>query len=207
MSRLEIRNLTFRDRGPYSLSLADSECVGLQGASGSGKTMFLRAVADLDPHGGSLRLDEMVCADIPAPVWRRSVGMLPAESFWWRDTVGEHFRDFLLVADLYLAQLGFDRDVGLWQVSRLSTGERQRLAILRLLENKPHALLLDEPTASLDKDNIMKVEHLLLTYGRENKAPILWVSHDREQLIRVSDRTLFMHADGKLTEGGVKDGG
>ncbi len=206
MSRLEIKNLTFRDRGPYSLELAGGECVGLHGASGSGKTLLLRAIADLDPHEGSLRLDQMTCDEVPAQQWRKSVAMLPAESYWWMDSVQEHFHDFLRIAKQYITQLGFDYDVGGWQVSRLSSGERQRLAILRLLENRPGALLLDEPTASLDAVNIAKVEQLLLAYGREKTVPLLWVSHDPEQLVRVADRCLSMHEDGRLTPGGAGNG-
>ncbi len=206
MNRLEIQNLTFRDRGPYTFEMVGSECVGLQGASGSGKTLLLRAIADLDPHGGSLLLDQMTCAEVPAPQWRRAVAMLPAESFWWLDSVQEHFQHFQRIAEQYITQLGFDRDVGGWQVSRLSSGERQRLAILRLLENRPGALLLDEPTASLDAANIVKVEQLLLAYGHDHGVPLLWVSHDPEQLVRVADRCLSMHEDGRLTPGGAGNG-
>jgi ABC-type iron transport system FetAB ATPase subunit len=202
MSTLEIEKVTFRDRGPYSLTINGGECVGLQGASGSGKTLLLRAVADIDPHGGALHLDQVTCAEIPAYEWRKSVAMLPAESFWWQDSVQEHFQNFSTLPSQYLRQLGFDVEIGGWQVSRLSTGEKQRLAILRLLENQPHALLLDEPTASLDNTNIGKVEQLLLDYGQINNAPLFWVSHDPEQLVRVADRRLFMHTDGSLISEG-----
>ncbi len=204
MSRLTIENLTFRDRGPYSLEIDGGECLGLQGASGAGKTLLLRAIVDLDPHTGNLRLDDMQCADVPAPVWRKNVAMLPAESCWWLDVVGDHFHNFGAVSTTWLTDLGFSRDVAGWQVSRLSTGEKQRLAILRMLENKPRALLLDEPTASLDRENSDGVERLLIEYGRINNAPLLWVSHDPEQLDRVAGRCLFMQADGRLEPcGGV----
>ncbi|NOQ47141.1 MAG: ATP-binding cassette domain-containing protein [Desulfobulbaceae bacterium] len=207
MSRLEIAGLFFQGRGPYDLTIAVGECVGLSGASGAGKSLFLRAIADLDPHEGVICLGSMNCAEVAAPLWRRSVGMLPAESFWWYDHVGEHFTDFNTIAEESLALLGFDHSVQGWQVSRLSTGEKQRLAILRLLQNRPGALLLDEPTASLDAENIGKAEKLLMNYCRETAIPVLWVSHDPEQLLRVADRRLFMAADGNLlTKGGQKNG-
>lgn len=206
MSRLQIENLTFRDRGPYTLTLDSQHCVGLQGASGTGKSLLLRAIADLDPHGGDIRLDQIICNGVPAPQWRKLVGLLPAESCWWLDSVQEHFRDFSSIPAGRLKQLGFDPEVGNWQISRLSTGEKQRLAILRLLDNHPGALLLDEPTASLDAVNIEKVEQLLLGYGREYDVPLLWVSHDLEQLDRVADRCLCMQKDGTLQERGAPDG-
>ena len=207
MNQLEIRGLSFRGRGPYDLTVRAGEIVGLKGPSGAGKTLLLRAVADLDPHGGSASINGIICRDVPAPLWRRTVAMLPAESGWWLDTVKEHFRSFRDLPQSRLARLGFDYSVGNWRISRLSTGEKQRLAILRLLENQPRALLLDEPTASLDAANISRVERLFRDYARENDAPILWVSHDPEQLHRLASRLLVMNPDGTLAGTGEKNGG
>ncbi len=117
-------------------------------------------------------------------MWRHQVGMLPAESQWWHDTVGAHFSTTHL--DHFTA-LEFDADVLHWSVS-LSTGERQRLALLRLLANRCKALLLDEPTASLDAENVRRVERLIAAYRSETGAAVLWVSHDSEQERRVADR-------------------
>ncbi len=86
--------------------------------------------------------------------------------------------------------LGFDESVFDWQVSRCSSGEKQRLALLRLLENQPQVLLLDEPTASLDPESVERVESLIKTYRERNASPVLWVSHDAGQLARVADRQL-----------------
>ena len=100
-----------------------------------------------------------------------------------------------------LQQLGFEPDVLNWEVSRLSTGEKQRLAIVRLLQNTPRALLLDEPTASLDAENIERTETLLVDYCRQQQAPLLWVSHDTQQLERVADDLLYyLESDGTLQE-------
>lgn len=186
MARLKIESLRFKTRGPYDLTVEPGECLCLSGPSGAGKTLLLRSIADLDPHEGRVFLDEIDSFTLDAPAWRRTVGLLPAESQWWWDTVGPHFSTF---EPERLEALGFGADVMGWEVSRLSTGERQRLALLRLLVNRPRALLLDEPTAALDPSNVGQVETLLEDYRRKTKAPVLWVSHDPAQARRVADRT------------------
>ena len=81
-----------------------------------------------------------------------------------------------------------------WQVSPLSTGEKQRLALLRLLANQPRALLLDDPTASLDAPNVGNAEALIHDYQQQQQAPVIWVSHDSAQIQRVADRVLRFEA-------------
>lgn len=167
------------------------------GASGTGKTLLLRALADLDPLEGKVSLDSLVCAEMPAPEWRRKVGMLPAESAWWADTVAPHFPQSFSGAAL--APYGFEPEALSWDVQRLSTGERQRLALARLLARTPDALLLDEPTGSLDPDNVERMERLLEQYREDRRAPVLWVSHDPDQAKRVATRHLTLR-DGRLVE-------
>ncbi len=194
---LEIEGLRYLDRGPLDFVIEPGECVSVMGASGSGKTLLLRALADLDPHEGRVCLDSLVCAEMPGPEWRRKVGMLPAESAWWADSVAPHFpKGFSGEA---LAPYGFEPDALSWNVQRLSTGERQRLAVARLLARTPDALLLDEPTASLDPDNVERMEHLLAQYRNDHGAPVLWVSHDPDQAERVATRHLTLR-DGRLVE-------
>ncbi len=163
--------------------------MGLSGPSGSGKTLFLRALADLDPYQGRMRLDGTAADEVTAPQWRRRVGLLPAESAWWFDTVGPHFSES---PGQWLHQLGFDDRVMDWEISRLSSGERQRLALLRLLVNRPRVLLLDEPTANLDRTSITRVEALLQEYRRSERPVMIWVSHDINQLLRLCEPILII---------------
>ncbi len=197
MSSLSFKGIKTHGIGPLDLEIPEGACICLSGASGSGKSLTLRALADLDPHEGEVALNGNKAADISGPEWRRWVGLLPAESHWWRDTVGEHFQE---VDEALLARVGFSRDVMQWQISRLSTGERQRLALLRLLGNRPRALLLDEPTASLDRENISRVEDLINEYRQQHGAAVLWVSHDPEQIARVSSSHVMIK-DRVLVEG------
>ena len=196
MSILTIKDLTIAHVGPINLELKPGEIVCLSGASGSGKSLMLKAIADIIPASGSLSLGDINSINVLAPIWRKQVALLPAESQWWHDTVGEHFKLANLDLELF-QQLGFARDCLDWQTSRCSTGEKQRLALLRTLANKPKCLLLDEPTGSLDPDNTLVVEALLKTLATQQQIPILWVSHSHEQINRVANRHLVMR-EGKL---------
>ena len=196
MNRFTIKGLTVNGTGPLDLELQPGDCICLSGPSGSGKSLTLRAIADLDPHEGELAIDDTVSTHMPAPQWRRRVGLLTAESQWWADTVAEHFPSG---EGVHLSQMGFDDAALGWNVSRLSTGEKQRLALARLLANEPEVLLLDEPTAALDKENVAQVEALIEQYRQEHGAAVLWVSHDPEQIRRVSQRHLRLR-DGHWEE-------
>jgi len=157
---------------------------------------MLKTIADLEPHEGQVYLDNEQAIEISPHQWRKKVGMLPAESQWWYDTVKEHFQE---IQELWFKMLGFEKDVMTWQISRLSSGERQRLALLRLLGNRPKVLLLDEPTANLDSENTLKVEKLLHMYRTQQQSALLWISHDPEQIRRVGTRH-FILQNGRLEE-------
>ena len=187
MAGLELLQFQGADLAPIDLAIAPGMCVTLTGQSGSGKTRLLRAIADLDPNQGEARTENHRLQQTPAHLWRRKVGLLPAESHWWHDRVGDHF---IRPATDILAALGLDPGCLDWEVSRLSSGERQRLALARLLDRQPDVLLLDEPTANLDPENSQRVELLLRRYADERDAALLWVSHDLAQRQRVAQRRL-----------------
>lgn len=182
--------------GPVSLSVGRGEGVAILGASGSGKSLLLRAIADLDPNEGTVTLDGESRGAIPADAWRRRVAMVPAESGWWADRVGAHFAPGGDTAAM-LAAIGLP-DALDWEVSRLSTGERHRLAIARALLLAPRALLLDEPTAALDRDATAGIEALIAARG---DLPLILVTHDRAQADRLAARRYVM-AGGRLEEAG-----
>lgn len=193
MKLFEARHLSCAELSDLSFSLSASELVCLSGPSGAGKTLMLRSLADLDVNDGSVYLQGVQRERIPPTEWRRQVGYLPAESRWWSETVGEHFPR--LQADI-LSQLGFEDEVMGWQAERLSSGERQRLALARLLSNQPRVLLLDEPTANLDPVNIQRLERLVTDYLRSYQAACLWVTHARDQIERIASRVLTLDTHG-----------
>lgn len=194
MSGLLIRQMRGAGVDVDLLHVERGHCIALHGASGSGKTRLLRAIADLDPVDGEVRLDGQSRKELPAPVWRHHVMYLAAESHWWASSVREHSRKW--VPD-QLAALGFEMDVLDWPVHRLSSGERQRLALARALARSPEVLLLDEPTANLDSTNTAQVERLIASWLGDTHCA-LWVSHDPAQRRRVAE-TQHLITDGRLS--------
>lgn len=196
--RLEVRGLSGSVFHDASLRIAAGECVALTGPSGSGKTVLLRAIADLDPNVGEVMLDGEPRSGFPASAWRKALALVPAEPAWWGTKVGEHFPDD---GEPQLAALGLPEEALEWEVARCSSGERQRLALLRALILAPRALLLDEPTANLDADSRERVESLVAEFRRKGGA-VLWVTHDPEQAMRVAGHRLLL-AHGELSAADV----
>lgn len=187
---LFLENLHVGEVGPVSLQVDPGEILCISGPSGSGKSRLLRAVADLEPHEGRVRLGNTSASDISASDWRRRVMLVPSESRWWHDHVRDHCGS---EQPEDLKALGFESSVLDWPVSRLSSGEKQRLALYRALTLAPEALLLDEPTANLDGTNRDQVERWLLARIREAGRPTLWVAHDPEQIRRVASAHYRIH--------------
>jgi ABC-type iron transport system FetAB ATPase subunit len=150
-------------------------------------------IADLDPNEGGVALDGRDRSGFTPPAWRRHVVYSAAEPGWWHDTAAPHFppgaaRD---LAHALMPRLGLATALLHSQVVRLSTGERQRLALIRVLALDPPVLLLDEPTGALDQDSTARVEDLL----RERLAAgtaIVMVTHSPEQAGRLGHRQFRM---------------
>ena len=193
---LQIKALRVHNLAPVTFNLNAGDCLCITGPSGAGKTLLLRALADLDAHGGEMLLLDVPSQQMAANQWRSQVGLLPPESSWWEPLAGDHFRD---PEALPLDRLGLRSALLADPVSRLSSGERQRLALLRLLANRPKVLLLDEPTANLDPESTRRVEALVAEYRHTRPAAVIWVSHDERQVARVATR----HAS--IEQGGLRE--
>ncbi|MGM0783163.1 MAG: ABC transporter ATP-binding protein [Pseudomonadota bacterium] len=194
---LRLDGLIIGDLKPVSLAIAPGEILCLSGASGSGKSRLLRAIADLEPHDGQVWLGDRAQSSTLGHAWRRAVMLVPAESHWWAERVGEHLPD---AAPADLESLGFRPEVLDWSVAHLSSGEKQRLALLRAVSRSPSALLLDEPTANLDDATARRVEAWLRERIRVQGWPAVWVAHDMAQIARVADRHARIEGGGLETE-------
>mgnify|MGYP001154199858 CR=1 FL=1 len=185
---ITVKSLQRSGLGPVDFTVGDGECLAITGPSGAGKSLLLRAIVDLDPNTGEVTTAQMTRSKTPAPEWRKHVAMLPAETGWWLDKVGDHFVNPSGIAE-HLPDIGLSPDSMNWEVSRLSSGERHRLGLLRCLEKLPGVLLLDEPTAALDTETTQLVEALL--HGlMEEGITILLVTHDPDQPARLGCKTM-----------------
>lgn len=181
---LIVEGLRTKAGGPLGFAIGGGEIVALRGPSGAGKSLLLRAIADLDPNTGSLSLDGRSRESMAAPEWRRRVGYLATEPGWWADRLGDHFSDWESARE-YLAPLGLPEDCRGARIATLSTGERQRFALIRTLLLEPRVLLLDEPTSGLDAETAAAAESLILARLGSGTG-ILWVTHDDAQARRIA---------------------
>jgi ABC-type iron transport system FetAB ATPase subunit len=172
--------------------LGAGECLAIVGPSGSGKSLFLRMIADLDPNQGEVFLDGVERRTLPPPAWRRKVVYSAAEPGWWHERVADHFSgEAVGFARATAPRLALDPALLDGQVIQLSTGERQRAALIRALALQSPVLLLDEATGALDEDSTVLVENVL----RERLADgvtIAMVTHSAAQAARLGHRHLRM---------------
>lgn len=171
-----------------SVELTSGQCLVLRGASGTGKSVFLKACADLIPSKGQIWLAGQARHNTAGPDWRKRVCYVPAEPEWWAETGLDHFRD----SDFAIqnaAQAGLKTETLKKRVSSLSTGQKQRLAFLLAMEVDPDIYLLDEPTSALDEKNTGIVEKSIKTFLERGKI-VLLATHDEALGNRLAD--LFM---------------
>jgi molybdate transport system ATP-binding protein len=179
------------------------------GPSGGGKSTLLRVIAGFEPAVGRICLhDEVWLDDFGAkPPQDRGVGYMfqDARLFTHLNVLGnlkyaerrapQHSGSLSLGA----AVEAFDLSALLSrQVRQLSGGERQRVALARTLLSQPRLLLLDEPLAALDLVRKAEILPYLESLAAENSVPMIYVSHDVDEVARLADRMLV------LSEGRVR---
>ena len=187
---LRVDQLRIVVQPPLSFSVPAGECLAVEGPSGAGKTRLLSAIADLDPAEGYVFLDGAERREMPGDRWRAQVRYVAAEPGWWAPTPRAHMpasaRIDRLVRTLGLGPEHLDRPI-----PELSTGERQRLALVRALADDPGVLLLDEPTAALDAQSAALVEELIRFEALAGRR-IMLVSHDGAQIERLAHARLLL---------------
>ena len=194
---------TTRALDGVSLTVAPGEFFTLLGPSGCGKTTTLRSVAGfVTPDEGQVAINGAVVTGVPPH--RRQVGMVFQHyALFPHRTVAQNVGFGLRMQRVEKAEIGrrVQEALALVQLpghggrypSQLSGGEQQRVALARALVTRPAVLLLDEPLGALDKKlrDHMKIE--LKRLQREVGITTIYVTHDQEEALTMSDRIAVMH--------------
>ncbi len=195
-----------------NMAVYRGEVVGVHGPSGSGKTTLLRIIAGLErPDKGEVIVDGYnlnMLDEYGLALYRNNVCSYVPQDFGIVDamTTYENVEIPLLLAGVsadvrrrkVMEMLGYVglRDKASVRVGRLSGGEKQRVAIARALVTTPSVLLADEPTASLDWANAIKVAELFLNIKKDFGTTVIIVTHDA-RLLEYFDRSMNLF-DGSL---------
>ena len=197
------------------LTIHDGEFLTLLGPSGCGKTTLLRMIAGLEtPTTGKVILDGQDITKLPP--YKRNVNMaLQNYALFPHMTVAENIRFGLKMKKvpteetedrinqvLYLTQLEELRNR---YPSQMSGGQQQRVAIARALVNNPKVLLLDEPLGALDYQLRKKLQLELKNLQRGLGLTFIFVTHDQEEALTMSDRIVIMN-EGVIQQDGDPNG-
>lgn len=219
---IKIKNLTkdFTREGiservlkDVSLNIKDGQFVTIMGPSGGGKSTLLNIIAMLmEPTSGSVTIDDEEInykkENHNDELRRNKIGLIfqnanlisclsPMENLMVAMDNDKSYKEKKEYAVDLLKSVGLKNKIKA-DVSSLSGGEAQRVAIVRSLVNKPSILLCDEPTGALDSNNGRKVMELLLNIKKQNNTTLIIVTHDK-RIADMGERRLFLE-DGEIHE-------
>jgi len=216
-ARIEISDLVVRYGdvpavNGVSFTVAQGEHVTLLGPSGCGKTTTLRAIAGLEePSGGSIRIDGTTVYSLAerrnVPAEKRGVSMVfQSYAVWPHMSVANNVAYGLRVRKLPKDEIAanVDRALGLVQMrdfadrsaALLSGGQQQRVALARAIAFSPTVLLFDEPLSNLDAKLRVEMRVELRELQRRLGVTSLYVTHDQEEALAISDRVVVMNVGG-----------
>lgn len=187
-----------------SLDVGENEFVTLLGPSGCGKTTLLRAIAGFeDLDGGSIQLDGQDMVGVPA--FRRPVNtVFQSYALFSHMSVRRNVAYSLEVAGVAKSERNNRADemldlvglsgMGARKPSQLSGGQRQRVALARSLIAQPKILLLDEPLSALDRQLRQQMQVELKNLQHEVGVSFVFVTHDQEEALTMSDRIVVMQS-------------
>ncbi|OJI07354.1 hypothetical protein BK004_01315 [bacterium CG10_46_32] len=201
-----------------SFSMNKGEMVGLIGESGSGKTTIVDLLLRLfDASKGEILLDGKDIRDVRLGAWRKNIGYVSQDVFLINDTIANNIKFFdsaVSDADVVVAAKmaniyefiqscpdGFKTMVGERGVM-LSAGQRQRVAIARVLARKPKILILDEATSALDNESEAKIQEVI--ENLRHKVTVLVVAH-RLSTVMSADKLIVLEKGIIIEEGKPKD--
>ncbi len=218
-NKLSVKNLFFSYVGAdrdvlkdINFSISKGDLVGFIGPSGAGKTTLVDLLLRLfEPKSGEILLDGVNINDIDLLEWRKSVGYVSQDIFLLNDTIENNIRfydDSISKNDIekssrlayihdFIKTLpeGYQTTIG-ERGMRVSAGQRQRIAIARVLARNPQILILDEATSALDNESEMMIQKFI--ENLKGKITVLVIAH-RLSTIMNSDRLISIE-NGEIVE-------
>ena len=202
-----------------SLTIKKGECFTLLGPSGCGKTVLLRLIAGFEsPDAGRIYLDDTLVTDpaaqVEVPPENRGIGLVFQDYAVWPhmtvfDNVGyplkiakrpkEEIRERVMEMVEIVGMKGLEKRLP----SELSGGQQQRVALARALVGKPALLLLDEPLSNLDANLREEMRFEIKELQRKLNVTVLYVTHDQEIGLAISDRVAIMDEAGAIQQIGT----
>lgn len=190
----------------------EAAITGLMGPSGSGKSTILRLIAGLErPERGVIRLGDETLTDTTRGVFiaphKRRIGLLLQDALLFPHlSVAQNLGYGRIFSGRAGKTLSADAVIDTLQIrpllqrrpATLSGGEAQRVALARALMAQPRLLLLDEPLAALDDALKAEILPFIAAITRDFGVPVLYVSHDRAEILALTDDILTLHA-GKIS--------
>jgi ABC-2 type transport system ATP-binding protein len=189
-----------------SFAVRPNEIVGLLGPNGAGKTTIINMILGvLEPSAGAVRIDGIDLAAQRSRALQRVNFAAVYAALPGNLTVRQNLFFFGLVygvrplrrrIDALLEEFDLERfrDV---KCGVLSSGEQTRVALAKAMLNRPHLLLLDEPTASLDPSAAHDIRARIRRFASTGDGGVLWTSHNMYEVEAVCDRVLF-HSNGRI---------
>jgi molybdate transport system ATP-binding protein len=186
----------------------------ITGASGSGKTTLLRLLSGLEKADmGTVNIDgeDWQTDSFFLPTHKRDLGyvfqednLFPHLSVLQNLNYAKKRKDKTTSIDKLITLLGIE-DIILSMPNEISGGERQRVAIARALDGHPKLILMDEPLSSLDQKRKDKILPYLEKIHHQINVPILYVSHSKEEILKLADYIIEMESGQIINQGPARD--
>lgn len=213
---LQLKNVSYKIGSKkiidnVSFFLKKGEILSIIGPSGSGKSTILKSIAGLirPTTGKIILLNEILSSkDVLVPTGKRNIGLMFQEDVLFPhynvykniefgiQNEDENYKEKVMSKLLYEFKL---KHLEKLYPEKLSGGEKQRVALARILVTKPKILLMDEPFSSLDNNLSKEISEFTINLLKDNKISVIFVTHDIKTALRVSDKILLIN-NGKVIQ-------
>lgn len=196
-----------------SFALDHNEIVGLLGPNGAGKTTIINMILGvLEPTSGTIHIEGVDVARHRSEAVGRTNFAAVYAPLPGNLTVCQNLRVFGLMYGIPALSQRIQEVIEEFALEKfrnvkcglLSSGEQTRVGLAKAVLNRPHLLLLDEPTASLDPATAHDIRTKIREFARQGAGGVVWTSHNMYEVEEVCDRVLFLSCGKILLEGDPK---